>query len=475
MSKTDTAGDEKNDPKDVRIEHDSLGEVAVPGHVLFGAQTQRAVENFPVSGRRLPRRMIRALGLIKRAAAQVNKASGAVPSPLADAIVQAADEVAEGRHDAAFVVDIFQTGSGTSSHMNANEVIANRAIQLLGGVVGSKTPVHPNDHVNRGQSSNDVFPTALNIAAAEAVAHDLVPALDQLRDALEEKARSFDDVVKTGRTHLMDAVPIRLGQEFSGYAAMLTGARERILAAQQGILRLPLGGTAVGTGLGADPAFAPAVIARVAQDTGLALVQAPNLFEALATRDAIVALSGALRSLAISLTKIANDIRWLASGPTAGLAELHLPDLQPGSSLMPGKVNPVIPEMVVMVCAEVVGRDATVAWSGAGGTFELNAMTPVIASAVLESITILTAAAGLFATKCVSGIQADRAHCLEVAERSPSLVTALAGKIGYDRAAALGREAIATGKTIRALCREQRVLPEAELERLLDLRAMTGP
>jgi len=447
----------------------------VPGNVLFGAQTQRAVENFPVSGRRLPRRMIRALGLIKRAAAQVNKASGGVSPLLADAIVQAADEVAEGRHDAAFVVDIFQTGSGTSSHMNANEVIANRAIQLLGGVVGSKTPVHPNDHVNRGQSSNDVFPTALNIAAAEAVSRDLVPALDLLQGALEEKARAFDDVVKTGRTHLMDAVPIRLGQEFSGYAAMMAGARERILFAQQGILRLPLGGTAVGTGLGADPAFAPAVISRVALDTGLALVQAPNLFEALATRDAVVALSGALRSLAISLTKIANDIRWLASGPTAGLAEIHLPDLQPGSSLMPGKVNPVIPEMVVMVCAEVVGRDATVAWSGAGGTFELNAMTPVIASAVLESITILTAASRLFATKCVAGIEADRAHCLELAERSPSLVTALAGKIGYDRAAALGREAIATGKTIRALCLEQNVLPEAELDRLLDLRAMTGP
>ena len=471
MSESDTTDETKR----FRTEHDSLGEVAVPAGVLFGAQTQRAVENFPVSGRRLPRRMIRALGLIKRAAAQTNKASGALAPQLADAIVQAADEVAAGRHDDAFVVDIFQTGSGTSSHMNANEVIANRAIQLLGGVVGSKAPVHPNDHVNRGQSSTDVFPTALNIAAAEAVTRDLLPALDRLHRALDEKARLFDDVVKTGRTHLMDAVPIRLGQEFSGYAAMLAGARERIAAAHEEILRLPLGGTAVGTGLGADRAFAPAVIARVAQDTGLALVQAPNLFEALATRDAVVALSATLRSLAISLTKIANDVRWLASGPTAGLAELHLPDLQPGSSLMPGKVNPVIPEMVVMVCAEVVGRDATVAWSGAGGSFELNAMTPVIASAVLESITILTAASDLFATKCVAGIQADRARCLQLAERSPSLVTALAGKIGYDRAAALGREAIASGKTIRALCREQNVLPEAELDRLLDLKAMTGP
>jgi len=359
--------------------------------------------------------------------------------------------------------------------MNANEVIANRAIQLLGGVVGSKSPVHPNDHVNRGQSSNDVFPTALNIAAAEAVARDLLPALGRLHSALDAQARAFDDVVKTGRTHLMDAVPIRLGQEFSGYAAALASGRDRITGAQEGILRLPLGGTAVGTGLGAERSFAPAVIARVAEQTGLALVQAPNLFEALATRDAVVALSGSLRSLAISLTKIANDIRWLASGPTAGLAEIRLPDLQPGSSLMPGKVNPVIPEMVVMVCAEVVGRDATVAWSGAGGAFELNAMTPVIAWSVLDSIAILTAAADLFATKCVAGIEADRAHCLEIAERSPSLVTALAGKIGYDRAAALGRQAIASGKTVRALCVEQKVLPEAELERLLDIRAMTGP
>ena len=471
MSKNVTTEDRNR----FRTEHDSLGEVAVPADVLFGAQTQRAVENFPVSGRRLPRRMIRAVGLIKRSAAQVNKANGTRDGALADAIVQAADEVAAGQHDSAFVVDIFQTGSGTSSHMNANEVIANRAIQLLGGVVGSKAPVHPNDHVNRGQSSNDVFPTALNIAAAEAVTRDLLPALERLQGALEAQSRAFDDVVKTGRTHLMDAVPIRLGQEFSGYATMLASARERIVGAQQGILRLPLGGTAVGTGLGADRAFAPAVIARVADETGLAFSQAPNLFEALATRDAVVALSGTLRSLAISLTKIANDLRWLASGPTAGLAEIHLPDLQPGSSLMPGKVNPVIPEMVVMVCAEVIGRDATVAWSGAGGAFELNAMTPVIASAVLESIAISSAAADLFASKCVAGIRADRARCLELAERSPSLVTALAGKIGYDRAAALGREAIASGKTIRALCREQKILPEAELDRLLDLRAMTGP
>jgi len=463
------------DKHEVRMERDSLGEVAVPAAALFGAQTQRAVENFPVSGRRLPRRMIRALGLIKRTAAAVNRDSGALPAPLAAAIIQAADEVVAGLHDDQFVVDVFQTGSGTSSHMNANEVIANRAIQLLGGVVGSKQPVHPNDHVNRGQSSNDVFPTAVNIAVAESVAHDLRPALELLQLALEEKARAWDGIVKTGRTHLMDAVPIRLGQEFSGYAHMVGAGKQRIVASQPGILALPLGGTAVGTGLGAAPGFATSVIERLASETGLALVQAPNLFEALATRDGLVAVSAALRSLAISLTKIANDIRWLASGPTAGLGELRLPELQPGSSLMPGKVNPVIPEMMVMVCAEVIGHDATVAWSGAAGAFELNAMTPVIASALLQSIALLASASRLFATRCLAGMEADERHCREVAERSPSLVTALATKIGYDRAAALGREAMKTGQTIRALCREQQVLPDAELDRLLDLRAMTGP
>jgi fumarate hydratase class II len=456
---------------ETRMERDSLGEVAVPAAALFGAQTQRAVENFPVSGRRLPRRMIRALGLIKRAAAAVNREAGTLPGALAEAIIQAADEVAEGLHDEQFVVDVFQTGSGTSSHMNANEVIANRAIQLLGGVLGSKQPVHPNDHVNRGQSSNDVFPTAVNIAAAESVQNDLLPALELLQSALDEKTRAFDHIVKTGRTHLMDAVPIRLGQEFSGYARMVAAGKERIVGALPGVVALPLGGTAVGTGLGAAPEFAAKVITRLSADTGLPLVQAPNLFEALATRDGLVALSATLRSLAISLTKIANDLRWLASGPTA---ELRLPELQPGSSLMPGKVNPVMPEMMVMVCAEVIGHDATVAWSGAGGAFELNAMTPVIASAVLQSIALLTAATRLFATRCLAGLEANEQHCREVAERNPSLVTALAAEIGYDRAAALGREAMRTGKTIRALCREQKVLPEAELDRLLDLRAMTG-
>ena len=460
---------------DFRTERDSLGEVAVPAGALYGAQTQRAVENFPISGRRLPASIIHALGLIKRAAAHVNKTLGTIAPSLADAIIRAADEVAEGRHDGQFVVDIFQTGSGTSSHMNANEVIANRAIQLLGGVVGSKIPVHPNDHVNRGQSSNDVFPTAVNLAAAVTTRRELLPALDVLHAALAEKASAFDGIVKTGRTHLMDAVPIRLGQEFSGYSRMIANARQRICAAEAAVLELPLGGTAVGTGLGADRAFAPAVIELLAADTGLPLIQAENLFEALATRDALVAFSATLRSLAISLTKIANDLRWLASGPTAGLGELRLPALQPGSSLMPGKVNPVMAEMVLMVCAEVVGHDATVAWSGAAGTFELNAMTPVIASALLQSIEVLSSAMRLFATRCVAGITADEARCRDLAERSPSLVTALAEKIGYDRAAVLARRSVETGRTIRSLCRDEGVLPDDELERLLDLRAMTGP
>lgn len=465
----------RDDETGFRTERDSLGEISVPVGALFGAQTQRAVHNFPVSGRRLPRGVIHALGLIKRAAARVNKQTGTLPPTLADAIIKAAGEVADGHHDAEFVVDIFQTGSGTSSHMNANEVIANRAIQLLGGVVGSKTPVHPNDHVNRGQSSNDVFPTAVNLASAMTTSRDLLPALDVLHAALDQKARAFDGIVKTGRTHLMDAVPIRLGQEFSGYARMIANARQRIVLAQPAILELPLGGTAVGTGLGADRAFAPAVIELLAGETGLPLTQAGNLFEALATRDALVAFSATLRSLAISLTKIANDLRWLASGPTAGLGELRLPALQPGSSLMPGKVNPVMAEMVLMVCAEVVGHDATVAWSGAAGTFELNAMTPVIASAVLQSIEILSSASRLFGTRCVTGIEADEERCRALAEGSPSLVTALAETLGYDRAAILARRAVESGRTIRQICREEGVLPEDELDRLLDLRAMTGP
>jgi fumarate hydratase class II len=458
-----------------RIEKDTLGEVRVPAEALWGAQTQRAVENFPVSGRRLPRRLIRALALIKKAAAGVNRETGALPAALADAIAAAAEEVAQGRHDDQFPVDVFQTGSGTSSHMNTNEVIANRAIDRLGGQRGSKTPVHPNDHVNRGQSSNDVFPSAVHVAAAEALEQDLLPALVVLEQSLRNKARALDDVVKIGRTHLQDAVPIRLGQEIGGWATMIANARRRLEGARPAVCELALGGTAVGTGLGAAPGFAPAVIDRLRRETGLPLTQAPDLREALATRDGLVELSAALRGLAVSLTKIANDVRWLASGPRCGLGELRLPELQPGSSIMPGKVNPVIPEMVLMVCAEVVGNDATVAWAGASGSFELNAAIPVIAWNVLASLELLSRAARLFATRCLDGLEANAERCAALVEQSLALATALVPRLGYDASAAIARESVATGKTVRELCREKKVLPEAELDRLLDPRAMTEP
>jgi fumarate hydratase class II len=458
-----------------RVETDALGPVQVPATALYGAQTQRAVENFPVSGLRLPRRLIRALALIKAAAAEVNRDSGVVPPPLADAVIRAANEVAAGQHDDQFPVDVFQTGSGTSSNMNANEVIANRAIALLGGVIGTKQPVHPNDHVNRGQSSNDVVPSAVHLAAAEAVAGDLLPALRRLHEVLEGKARELDPVVKIGRTHLMDAVPIRLGQEFSGYAAQAAATIGRLERALPALCELALGGTAVGTGLGADPRFAPQVIARLAARTGLPLRQAPNLFEALAARDGLVEASGALRAAAVSLTKVANDLRWLASGPRCGIGEIHLPDLQPGSSIMPGKVNPVMCEMLLMVCAQVVGNDATVAWGGAAGNFELNVMIPVMAYNLLQSAEVLARAILLFAERGVAGITANVERCESLVEQSLALVTALNERIGYDAAAAIARESVATGKTVRQLCQEKGVLPPEELERLLDPRRMTGP
>ncbi len=454
-----------------RIETDSLGPVQVPAHALWGAQTQRAIENFPISGLRLPRRLIRALGLIKKAAASVNKDGGLLDPAIADAVMAAAAEVAAGRHDEHFPVDVFQTGSGTSSHMNANEVIANRAASLF-GVIGTK--IHANDHVNRGQSSNDVVPTAVHIAAAEAFERDLLPALRHLEAALSAKAAELDSVVKLGRTHLMDALPIRLGQEISGYAAQVGSAARRIAGARAALWALPLGGTAVGTGFGADPAFAPRVIERLAAETGLPLCQAPNLFEALAARDGVVEASGALRSAAVSLAKIANDNRWLASGPNGGLGEIRIPELQPGSSIMPGKVNPVIPEMLLMVCAQVIGNDTTVAWGGAAGNLELNAMVPVMASNLLQSAEILAAACRTFADRCISGIAADALRCGELVERSSALATALSPRIGYDAAAAIASEAVRAGKTVREICRERRILPDEELARLLDARAMTG-
>ncbi|HVY39118.1 MAG TPA: class II fumarate hydratase [Polyangia bacterium] len=457
-----------------RTETDSLGPVQVPAHALYGAQTHRAAQNFPVSGLRLPRRVIRALALIKKAAAEVNRDSGKLDPKLAGAIIEAAHEVAGGKHDHEFVVDIFQTGSGTSSNMNTNEVIANRAIQLLGGQVGSKKPVHPNDHVNMGQSSNDVFPTAVHIAAAESMERDLVPALEALEGALAAKAKAFDHIVKIGRTHLMDAVPVRLGQEFSGYTQMVTNSIRRVRTAATFVAELALGGTAVGTGLGSDPAFAPKVISIISKEIGIHLKQAPNLFEALSARDGLVEASGALRSTAVSLTKIANDIRWLGSGPRCGIGEIHLPDLQPGSSIMPGKVNPVMSEMLLMICAQVVGNDAAVGWGGAAGNFELNVMIPVMAYNVLHSVGILTNGARLFASRCVEGLEANEKRCTELIEQSLAMVTALNPRIGYDAAAAIAKESVKTGKTVRELCLEKKVLPPDELERLLDARSMTG-
>jgi fumarate hydratase class II len=457
-----------------RTETDSLGEVQVPVEALWGAQTQRAVANFPVSGQRLPRRLIRALALIKKAAAEVNRQKGAVEAKIADAIIQAAHEVATGQHDDHFPVDVFQTGSGTSSNMNANEVIANRAIQLLGGRPGSKTPVHPNDHVNRGQSSNDVFPTAVHVAAAESLERDLLPALRVLERSLLEKARAFDPIVKLGRTHLMDAVPVRLGQEFSGYAQMVTNTIRRVGASRIALDELPLGGTAVGTGLGAEPGFAKEVIAILAREIALPLRQAPNLFEALAARDGLVEASGALRSAAVSLTKIANDVRWLGSGPRGAIGELHIPDLQPGSSIMPGKVNPVMSEMLLMVSAQVVGHDATIAWAGASGTFELNVMMPVMAASFLASVAVLSNACHLFASRCIDGLEANADRAAAFVELSLAMATALNPRIGYDAAAAIAREAAATGKTVREICLEKNLLPADELDRLLDPRRMTG-
>src|SRR3954470_17186964 len=457
-----------------RIETDSLGNVEVPSTALYGAQTQRAYQNFPVSGLRLPRRVIRALALVKKAAAEVNRDSGKLDPKLAEAIIQAAHEVAGGQHDDNFVVDIFQTGSGTSSNMNTNEVISNRAIQILGGVVGSKKPVHPNDHVNMGQSSNDVFPTAVHIAAAEALERDLIPALEALQGALEAKAKAFDHVVKIGRTHLMDAVPVRLGQEFSGYAQILTNTVRRVRATVPSVSELALGGTAVGTGLNSAPDFAPKMITIISEEIAIPLRQAPNLFEALSTRDGLVEASGALRSAAASLTKVANDVRWLGSGPRCGIGEILLPDLQPGSSIMPGKVNPVMSEMLLMICAQVVGNDATIGWGGAAGNFELNVMIPVMAYNLLHSVGILSAGCRLFASRCVEGIEPNEERCATLIEKSLAMVTALNEAIGYDAAAAIAKESHATGKTVRQICIEKNVLPSDELARLLDARSMTG-
>jgi fumarate hydratase, class II len=457
-----------------RIERDSMGEMRVPADALYGAQTQRAVENFPVSGLRFTREFIRALGLIKLAAARTNMDLGLLDPKLGDAIVQAAQEVVDGKLDTHFVLDVFQTGSGTSTNMNANEVISNRAIQILGGVVGSKKPVHPNDHVNMGQSSNDVIPTAIHGGALVSIERTLIPALQRLHTALASKAREFDSIVKIGRTHLQDATPIRLGQEFGGYARQIELAIHRLEKLRDTLSELPLGGTAVGTGINTHPEFARRAIAYISQFTGVSFQEAKNHFEAQASKDAVVEASGVLKTIAVSLTKIANDIRWLGSGPRCGIGEIQLPETQPGSSIMPGKVNPVIAESVLMAAAHVIGNDVTITLAGQSGVFELNVMMPVMGHSLLESIRLLAASADNFASRCISGITANVERSNEMIEKSLAMCTALAPEIGYDAAAAIAKEAFTTGRTVREIATQKKVLPVERLNELLDPMRMTG-
>ncbi len=455
-----------------RVEHDSMGEVLVPADALWGAQTQRAVENFPVSGERIGRNMIGALGAIKGTAARVNAELGVLDADMADAIHDAAAAVARGEYDGEFPVDVFQTGSGTSSNMNANEVIATLASRRLG------RPVHPNDHVNASQSSNDVFPSAIHLAATRLLALELIPALDHLAAAFEAKAAEFATVVKVGRTHLMDAVPVTLGQEFGGYAAAIRHDAERTVAILPRLGELPLGGTATGTGLNAPPGFARRVNERLASSMKLPLTQARNHFEAAGARDALVEASGVLRVTAVSLYKICNDLRWMGSGPRAGLGEISIPDLQPGSSIMPGKVNPVICEAVCQVCTQVIGNDAAVAFGGAAGNFELNVMMPVIARNLLASARLLTAVVPLLADRCVAGISPFAERMRQLAESSPVIVTALNRFIGYEAAAQVAHEALETGETIRSIVLSRGYvsrgdITEAQLDAALDVLAMT--
>jgi len=457
-----------------RVEHDTMGEVRVPADAKWRAQTQRAVENFPISGGRLERAHIEALARIKAAAAAVNARLGVIEPDMAEAIASAATEVAEGKWDDHFPIDVFQTGSGTSSNMNTNEVLATLASERLG------RDVHPNDHVNASQSSNDVFPSSIHTAATSAVTNDLIPALTQLATSLRGKEHEFAEIVKAGRTHLMDATPVTLGQEFGGYAAQVELGLERVTASLPRLAELPLGGTAVGTGINTPPGFAAQVIAELAKTTGLPLTEARNHFEAQGARDALVEASGQLRTIAVGLTKIANDLRWMGSGPRAGLAEIALPDLQPGSSIMPGKVNPVIPEAVCQVCAQVIGNDAAVAFGGAAGNFELNVMLPMLARNLLESIRLLANVSRLLAERCVDGITANVERCREYAESSPSIVTPLNRHLGYEEAARIAKQALAERKTIRQVVIERGhldrgTLTEEQLDAALDVLAMTRP
>ena len=462
-----------SDNVETRTEHDSLGEIEVPASAFWQAQTQRAIDNFPISGSGLEPRLIQAIARIKAAAALVNAELGVLDGGRAAAIERAASAVAHGEHADQFPVDVFQTGSGTSSNMNVNEVIATLAST-------DELPIHPNDHVNASQSSNDTFPTGLHVAAAVAVVDDLLPALDTLAASLEAKSVEFADVVKAGRTHLMDATPVTLGQEFGGYAATVRYAVERLHGVLPRVRELPLGGTAVGTGINTPPGFAPAVIERLSTDVGQDFTEARNHFEAQATRDSLVELSGVVRTLAVGLTKICNDLRWMGSGPSAGLGEIRLPDLQPGSSIMPGKVNPVLPEATLMVCAQVVGNDAVVAWGGAAGNFELNVMMPVIGRNLLESIRLLAHSSSLLATRCVDGIEALPERLLANAESSTAIVTPLAKVLGYEAAAAIAKKALSDQASIRDTVIslgyvERGEITRDDLDRALDVREMTHP
>ncbi len=456
-----------------RKERDSMGEVEVPRDALFGAQTRRALDNFPISDLRKPRRFVQAVGAIKLEAANANHELGLLDEEIRNGIVEAAEEVVDGELDKHFVLDVFQTGSGTSTNMNANEVISNRAIQIMGGELGSKSPVHPNDHVNMGQSSNDVIPTAIHLSALISIKEDLLPALEKLQTALEEKAGQFDDVVKTGRTHLQDATPIRLGQEFKGYAGQVQRGIQRVQKAQEDLAEVALGGTAVGTGVNTHPEFASKVCEKLSERFGVEIRETENHFQAQSAMDGAVFTSGALRTVAVSLMKIANDIRWLGAGPRANLAELALPEVQPGSSIMPGKVNPVIAESAMMVSAQVIGNDATIALAGQGGNFELNTMLPLIAYNLLQSIEILGSAAANLANQTVTGLEATE-RGPELVEKGLMLATALAPEVGYDKAADIAKEAFKSDKTIREVAREQTDLSEEELDEALDAKKMTG-
>ena len=459
----------------MRIEQDSMGDMLVPDDAYYGAQTQRAVENFPISGIPISKSMIQALGKIKRSSAIVNHGLGILDLDRKNAIVHAADEIIDGKFDSQFPVDIYQTGSGTSSNMNCNEILSNRASEIMGGVIGAKDPVHPNDHVNLGQSSNDVIPTAIHIAANTMLEEELLPALQKLADELDKKAIEFSDIVKIGRTHLQDATPITLGQEFSGYTQMVKNGIKRIQNAQGFLSELAIGGTAVGTGINTKAQFGSLVAKEISRFTGISFIEASNHFEAQGAQDAAVETSGALKTIAVSLSKIANDIRWLGSGPRAGLGELILPAVQPGSSIMPGKTNPVICEAMIQGCAQVIGNDMAITIGGQGGVFELNLMLPLIAHNLTNSITILSNSTNIFTEKLITGLKANKEKCAGYIEGSLAMCTSLAPVIGYDKAAQIAYKAFNSGKTVREIAMEDNVLDKDKLDEILDPKSMTMP